>query len=146
MGYDLTLSGLLRKRAEIAGQAEVLRAQLGDRLSALNHIDATIRIFKPDIDLEDLPEGVVAPALSGSRGDLQRFLTDQLRRSNRPLNTFELAEAVMRQRELDPADRILLKLIRHRTGYALAKLRNKGAVTSGRSHNSAPLEWTLTCP
>ena len=143
-GYDLTLSGLLRKRAEMAGQAEALRAQLQGQLSALDHVDAVIRILRPDIDLEDLPERPVAPALSGTRGDLQRFLIDQLRKANRPLDTFELAEAVMLERGLDPADLAVRKLLRHRTGYALAKLRNKGKVTSGRAHRSAPLEWKLT--
>jgi hypothetical protein len=127
----------------MAGEAEAVRAQLKGLLSALDHIDATIRIFKPDIDLEDLPEGIVAPALSGTRGDLQRFLLDQLRRANHPLSTFDLADAVMRERGFNPEDRVVLKLIRHRTGYGLAKLRNKGKVTSKRAHHSAPLEWTL---
>ena len=143
MGYDLTLSGLLRKRAEIAGQVEGLRAQTRSLLSALDHIDATIRIFKPEIELEDLPEGTVPPALTGTRGDLQRFLIDQLRRANRPLNTFEIAEAVMVGRGMDPADRVVAKLIQRRTGYGLAKLRNKGRVTSKRAHRSAPLQWQL---
>ena len=142
-GYDLTIAGLLRKRAEMAGQAEALRAQLTAKLSALDHLDATIRIFKPDIDLEDLPERPVAPALSGARGDLQRFLIDQLRRSNHPLDTFELAERVMAERGLDAEDRVIVKLIQRRTGYALAKLRNKGRVTSGRVDRSAPLEWSI---
>jgi hypothetical protein len=127
----------------MAGQAEATRAQLGEQLSALDHLDAVIRIFKPDIDLEDLPERPVPPALSGARGDLQRFLIDQLRRANHPLNTFELAEAVMRERRLNPSDLAIRKLIRHRTGYALAKLRNKGTVTSKRAHRSAPLEWRV---
>src|SRR5207302_468003 len=106
--------GLLRKRAEIASQAEALRAQTRSLLSALDHIDATIRVFKPEIELEDLPEGIVAPALSGTRGDLQRFLIDQLRRSNHPLSTFDLADAVMRERGLDTADRVVAKLIQRR--------------------------------
>jgi hypothetical protein len=144
MGYDLTLSGLLRKRAELASQAEAMRAQLGGQLSALDHIDAVIRILEPDIDLEDLPARPTPPALSGARGDLQRFLIDQLRRSNHPLSTFDLAEAVMRERGLDREDRITVKLMRHRTGYALAKLRKKGTVTSNRSHNSAVMQWKLT--
>jgi hypothetical protein len=85
----------------------------------------------------------VAPALSGTRGDLQRFLLDQLRRSNHPLDTFALAEAVMRERGLDAQDRVIVKLIQRRTGYALAKLRNKGKATSGRAHRSAPLQWAV---
>ncbi len=65
-GYDLTVQGLIRKGTELAGLAEGLRAQLGVQLSALDHIDATIRIFKPDIDLADLPERIAPPALSGN--------------------------------------------------------------------------------
>jgi hypothetical protein len=144
MGYDLTLSGLIRLREQMAGEAEAMRAQLGDRLSALDHVDAVIRILKPDLDLADLPVRPVAPPLSGTRGDLQRFIIDQLRKANHPLSTFDLADAVMAERGLDAKDRVIVKLIQRRTGYALAKLRNKGAVTSRRTHRSAPLEWQTT--
>jgi hypothetical protein len=50
----------------------------------------------------------------------------------------------MRERGLDANDRVVVKLIQRRTGYALAKLRSKGKVTSGRAHRSAPLEWRTT--
>ena len=139
----MTLSGLLRKRAEIAGHAEALRAQFQEQLSALDHVDAVIRILKPDIDLADLPVRVAPPALSGTRGDLQRFLLTQLRTANGPLDTFQLAEHVMQKRGLDPADRVVAKLIQKRTGYAMAKLRRAGKVTSKRAHRSAPLEWSV---
>src|SRR5687768_6793242 len=134
MGYDLTLAGLLRKREELATKAEVLRAQTGDLLSALDHIDAVIRIFKPDIDLSDLPARLAPPALSGTRGDLQRFLLDQLRQTNRPLNTFELADALIAARRLDANDRVTVKLMQRRVGYGLAKLRKAGKATSSRAH------------
>ncbi len=146
MGYDLTLAGLLRKRAELAGELEGLRAHAGRCLSALQHIDATIRVFKPEIDLEDLPEGTVPAPFTGFRGEIQRFLLDELRKANQPLSTFDLADKIMEKRGLDPADRIVAKLIQKRTGYALAKLRKAGRVTSKRAHRSAPLEWALVRP
>jgi hypothetical protein len=85
MGYDLTLSGLLRKRAEMAGQVETMQAQLGALIADLTHIDAAIRVFRPDIDLADLPEKLAPAPFTGFRGEIQRFLLDELRGANYPL-------------------------------------------------------------
>jgi hypothetical protein len=49
----------------------------------------------------------------------------------------------MRKRGMNTEDRIVLGLIRKRTGYALAKLRKGGKVTSSRVHRSAPLQWSI---
>jgi hypothetical protein len=143
MGYDLTLSGLLRKRAEMAGQVEAMQAQLGALITDLSHIDAAIRVFRPDIDLADLPEKLAPAPFTGFRGEIQRFLVDEMRKANHPLSTFDLAERVMAKRGLDPSDRTVFTLIARRTGYALAKLRKAGKATSKRAHRSAPLQWEL---
>ena len=144
VGYDLTLSGLLRKRAEMAGEAAALKDQLGARLSDLDALDRVIRIFKPDIDLADLPARPAPPALSGTRGEFQRFLLGQLRKSEAPLTTHELAAATMRERGLDASDRVIFKLIAHRCGHSLAKMRKAGKVVSRRVGSGALLEWEVT--
>jgi hypothetical protein len=143
MGYDLTVQGLIRKRAELAGQVEAMNAQLTATLAQLHALDSAIRVFKPDIDLDDLPCRSAAAPFTGFRGEIQRFLLDRLREANAPQSTFDLADAVMDKRGLDRSDKIATNLIRKRTGYALAKLRKAGRVTSSRSHRSAPLEWRL---
>lgn len=143
MGYDLTLRGLLRKRADLASEAAGLKDQLGARLSDLDALDRVIRIFKPDIDLADLPARPAPLALTGTRGEFQRFLLDTLRKANEPLNTLQLAEIVMRGRGLDVADRIAFKMIAHRTGHSLAKMRKVGKVVSRRVGSGALLEWEL---
>jgi hypothetical protein len=38
-GYDLTLSGLLRKRADLAGQVQAKQCELASLISAMQHID-----------------------------------------------------------------------------------------------------------
>ena len=141
MGYDLTLSGLLRKRAEMAGQVEAQQAALGKLIADLSHIDAAIRVFRPDIDLADLPEKLAPAPFTGFRGEIQRFLLDELRKANHPLSTFDLAERVLAKRGLNGEDRTIVKLIQRRTGYALAKLRKAGKAVSERDHRSAPLMW-----
>jgi len=142
-GYELTLAGLLRKRAEMCGQVEAMQAHLGALIADLSHIDATIRVFRPDIDLADLPEKLAPAPFTGFRGEIQRFLLDELRKANHPLSTFDLAERIMAKRGLDPTDRVVFKLISRRTGYGLAKLRKRGRVTSHRAHSSAVMEWEL---
>jgi hypothetical protein len=127
----------------MAALIEGMQAALSQTIADIQHIDAAIRVFRPDIDLADLPEKLAPAPFTGFRGEIQRFLLDELRKANHPLSTFDLADRVMAKRGLDPADLVVRKLIRHRTGYALAKLRNKGKVASKRAHRSAPLEWEL---
>src|SRR5687768_9976661 len=115
MGYDLTIQGLLRKRAEMTGQAEGLRAQLCSVLSALQHIDAAILIFRPDIQLDELPEGMTAAPFTGFRGEIQRFLLGELRKAGKPLSTFDLADRIMDKRGIDASDTIHATLIKRRT-------------------------------
>ena len=143
MGYDLTLSGLLRKRAEMSGQVRLQQTQLGALIADLNSIDAAIRVFRPDIELEDLPERLAPAPFAGFRGEIVRFLLDELRKANGPQSTFDLADKIMEKRGLDPSDRVVAGLIRKRTGYALAKLRKAGKATSRQTHRSAPLEWEI---
>lgn len=144
MGYDLAIHGLIRKRAELAGQVEGMHMQLASLYAALNAIDMSIRVFKPSIELDDLPTRILPAPMTAYRGQFQRFLLDTLRNSDHPLSTLELAAAVMGQRMLDPTDRIVASLIARRTGYALCKLRRKGVVTSRDIYRRGGLqEWRL---
>lgn len=100
----------------------------------------------PDIDLEDLPQRAAPPALTGLRGEFQRFLLDALRKADRPLTTHDLAKLVMEQRGMNVGDRVTFKLISERTGNALTKLRRQEMVASHRFSKSAMLEWRVTRP
>ena len=144
MGYDLTVQGLIRKRAELAGQVEAMHCQLASLMAALNAIDTSIRVFRPDIDLGDLPERIPPAPFTAFRGEFQRFLLDALRKANGPMDTFRLAEMVCERRGLDAADKIVFRLIARRTGYALSKLRRAGKVESRRVSGNGLMEWTLS--
>lgn len=143
-GYDLTVHGLLRKRGELTAEIETLRAQLETKLAALDHIDATIRVFKPDIGLEDMPERPAPPPNAAFRGEVQRFLLHTLRTAQKALTTHELAKIVMEQRRLNTADRMLFQLIAKRTGHSLGRLRKQGFIVSRKYGPGAELEWSLT--
>ena len=143
--YELTVHGLIRKRADLAGQVEALHMTLASLMAQLNAIDTSIRVFRPAIDLEDLPEKIPPAPFTAFRGEFQRFLLDTLRAADRPLNTLELGEAVMATRALDASDKIVARLIARRTGYSLCKLRRKGVVESRRiAGGNAPMEWWIS--
>lgn len=145
MGYDLTVQGLIRKRADLAGQVEALHMQLASLYASLNAIDTSIRVFKPAIDLDDLPTRIMPSPMTAYRGQFQRFLLDTLREAGLPMSTLELAAAVMGERMLDPTDKIVASLIARRTGYALCKLRRKGVVTSRDIYRRGGLqEWRVS--
>lgn len=142
-GYILTLHGLLRKRGELSSEVEALRSQLGELLSALDHVDATIRVFKPDIDIEDLPERPAPPPNAAFRGEVQRFLLHTLKASGDPLSTSQLAEAVMVSRRLNVAGRVLAKLVLRRTGHSLGRLRRAGTIEGARFGSTAECRWRI---
>ena len=143
-GYEQTLHGLLRKRAELSISVERMRQDLGLALASLDHLEATIRLFNPDIAPEDMPERPVPPPNSAFRGEVGRFLLHTLRTRGGWVTTHELARAIMDNRGLSQADRVLAKLIERRTGHSLASLRRQGHVTSERvGPDSALLRWRV---
>lgn len=48
------VTGLIEKRREIAGQIEDLQRQMREAVCNLDHVEAAIRLFKPDIDLDEI--------------------------------------------------------------------------------------------
>lgn len=140
----MALHGLLRKRAELTSELAALRAETEQKLAALDAIDTAIRVFKPDIDAELMPERPAPPQSAAFRGEVQRFLLGTLRLATEPMTTTQLAYALMQSRRLNVDDRVLSVLIRKRTGHSLARLRKSGFVTSDKYGAGAELEWRVT--
>jgi hypothetical protein len=64
------LTGLIAKRAEIAGQIESTQDQFRQLVIDLDHIDAAIHIFDPSIELEELKSRPVPPKHQAFRGEV----------------------------------------------------------------------------
>lgn len=54
MAESHVVSGLLAKRAELGGMVEHHRKEIDKIETFLTHIDATIRVFAPEIDLRTM--------------------------------------------------------------------------------------------
>ncbi len=130
MAESHVVTALIRKRAEIAGQIEHAQTQLRQIIIDLDNLDATLRLFKPDINSKEIRPRAVAIRHAVFRGELFRLVLDTLRQSTVPLTTLDLAEHLMAQRGLNTADKRLVRLTRKRIGAALRHQRDKGLVRS----------------
>ena len=113
-----TIAGLLDKRREIAGEVQHTETRLRQLIIDLDNLDATIRLFEPDIDLAEIKCKPLPPRHHAYRGEVSRTVLDALRQSERPLNTQELAQHVMAHRGLNTADKRLVQLMGKRVGLA----------------------------
>ncbi len=66
---DYVLAGLTKRRAELAGEAETLRARLAQIATDTGHLDAVIQQFDPDYDLGSIrPKRPRMQDAAGRRG------------------------------------------------------------------------------
>ncbi|MFN3574595.1 MAG: hypothetical protein ACK4TR_13800 [Phenylobacterium sp.] len=122
------LHALTRKRAEVAGQIEHCQLRLRQLVSELDHLDATIRIFNPAIDLAAIRPKPVPPRHAAFKGEVTRVVLDTLREADGPITSRDIAAILMRERGLDPGDRELSVLMVKRVCACLRVQRQKGLI------------------
>jgi hypothetical protein len=130
MSEPHVVSALIAKRGELAGQTEHHQTVLRQLIIDLDHLDATLRIFVPDIDLEDIRPKPFPPQAAAFKGEVARIILGTLREAGKPLTTAELTVYVMAARGLNTADKRLLKTMSKRVGSALRHHRSVGLLRS----------------
>lgn len=128
--YAHTISGLIDKRAELAGKIETAQTELRNLVIALDSLDATIRLFDPEIDLDDVKPKPLPARNQAFRGELSRVVLSTLRKARKPLPAHDIALHVMAGRGLNAADRPLLRVMVKRVGACLRNYRTKGVLRS----------------
>lgn len=120
-----TVSGLLDKRAELAGLAKFHKAELRKITCDLDHLDAAIRLFDPNADLSRVKR--YPTAHRAHKGELIRFVLGTLREATAPVSSLEITQGMMKRRGLR-ADDATTVLMRKRVGACLTSLRRKGLI------------------
>jgi hypothetical protein len=111
---------------------------------ALDALDATatIHLFDPALELEEIRKRPLPPRHHAFEGEVTRIVLTTLRNAKRPLTTPELAQRVMAERGLDTANVRLLKLMVKRTGACLRHWEKRGVARSEPGANGFKL-WRL---
>lgn len=122
------LPALIAKRSEMAGEAEALQMRVRQILIEIDALDSTIRVFQPDIDLEEGRPKQLPPRHAGYRGEVARAVMTILRTEKRPMGARDIALRVMADRSLNTADKHLVNTIKKRIGACLRHNRSRGIV------------------
>lgn len=124
------LSGLIKKRAELAGRIEDAQTTLRMLIIDLDNIDAAIRIFDPDADLAEIRPKPLPPRNHAFKGEVSRIVFALLRQAKAPMTSQEIAQHVMAGRGLNTADKRLVKVIGKRVGACLRHHKTRGLLQS----------------
>jgi hypothetical protein len=130
MAETHVLSGLMAKRAELAGKVEFVQTELRQLIIDLDNLDATIRLFDPEIDLVAIKPKPLPARNTAFRGEVARIVLGTLRKADKPLPLHEITMHVMVGRSLNATDKPLLRVLSKRVGACLRHYRQAGLVKS----------------
>lgn len=125
---DHVVSALTKRRANLSGQAEVLRAQLARIAADLVHLDAVIRQFDPTHDLAAIRPKRPRGSDVARRGERSRALLAVLREASEPIPAAEVVRRMMAQQGQDAGDTALAGRLAKCVETALGRQVRRGTV------------------
>lgn len=128
---DYMITGLVKRRSEMAGEIEAAHAKLRQLVNDLEAIDRTLRIVAPDMEVEAIrPKAFRPPDDWSKRGQMSRLVLSILRQSREPLTSREIAAQMLLERAMDAEDVKMLRVMTKRVSTALRDQRDRGTVKS----------------
>jgi hypothetical protein len=141
MSEPHVISALSNKRAELAGIASQLERQLGQQQVNLAHLDATMRLFDPDIQPNQIrPRQQRAHSVWFRPGECLRLIYDELRDAVQPMTTRQLAERITRVKAMTMDDNRQRELVQK----TLLGSLNRAKETIVRIETAGVVSWRLT--
>jgi hypothetical protein len=127
MENEHVISGLLRKRAELAGELIAIDARAEQLRADLAALDGALRVFDPSIVPANIkPKRFQTQTTPLPHGHPSRMMMDILRKAAKPMTAREIADALAEQCGLAPMPPDKHKAL-------LTKVRNMLARQDGRT-------------
>jgi hypothetical protein len=140
---EVTMNALVGKRADILFEIGEAEKRIDTLRAELVHLDAVLRMFRPDFKAEGLPVRHRRPTKSPyfAHGELTKRIFDALREHG-TVTSFEIAAQAMRDKGLDPDnDKPTRTDFVRRVALVLGDMHRKGKVAKiGRGR---ALHWRL---
>jgi hypothetical protein len=96
-GDRYALSALRNKRAALASEVAQLERQVRHRKEALGHVDATLRLLDPSVDIDAIPNRRIVKRIKLFRqGELGRMIVGVLREAHGPIGTHAIVAAILK--------------------------------------------------
>ena len=130
-GFDLTIHGLLRKRTTLIADLEDLRNKAAMASNDINAVDRVLQSlgYEGELDLAQPRKRV----MNYIRHEVRRYILEQLRDSDRPLTTRELAVRLAIAEGKDANDRRMMLDLSKRVSKSMMVLHDKQVVRRSRS-------------
>ena len=140
MGELAVMDALRSKRSELVGLMSRLEQQLVQHRGSLAHLDATMRLFDPDMVSQEDDPAQQRERVSWFRpGECRRLIYDVLRDAPQPLATRELDERVMAAGGMPATDNRARALIQKTVLASLS--RAKGTIE--RTETAGVVSWRV---
>jgi hypothetical protein len=134
------IGALRKKRSEMAGIVRGLEQQLVEGRASLTHLDATMRLFDPNLRPEEIRPRRRRTCNAWFRpGECLRLIYDVLRDAREPVTTRDVAERIMMIKSLSASDARQRALI-HKT--VLASL-SRAKATIERIKIAGVVSWRV---
>ena len=127
--FEHTISGLLKKRADLFNEAERIRDRLAEIKNDIGAIDRTLGVLGYSGDLDAAMPRQKREVIFG-RGELSKAVMGELRTATGPLSSRDIAREIVALRGEDARDRKYLADLTKRVSKALRQMREDGYVKS----------------
>ena len=142
MEHDNIVSGLLRRRQEIADKLEIVQGQVRQLVLDLDALDSTLRLFRPDVEIGVVRIKPIPRRHAAVRHESSRLVFSILREAAAPMTTRELARAIMEARGMNTADHAMAETMRLRLTSTLRKLKHRGKLVAS-VEDGKNMRWGL---
>lgn len=102
--FEHTISGLLKKRADLFGEAERLRDRMAEIKNDIHALDRVLQSLGYSGDLDAAMPRQKRDVIFG-KGELTRAIIAELRDSDAPLTSRDIAQSIVAMRGDDARDR-----------------------------------------
>ena len=139
---DHVVSGLIAKRAELAGVIDQLQRQIDQHRADLTHIDGVLRVLASNLNPESIrPKRTDRRNRYFARNELSRLCLGVLRTAaGALLSTDEIAGRVIAAKGFDIGDAILRAALREQVGSIIKRLHRDGAIKNTLQISVEPFE------
>lgn len=144
MNNSHTISGLIAKKSEIAGQIDFYQAEMKKLKEDLGHIDATIKILDPTIDLRTIKaKKVYKQNKYFHDGEANTLILDIMRKARKPMSTTEIALKLMETKKIDLEDKEALVYMQKIVSMTLRKQERRNIVEITGKADGKTLIWQI---
>ena len=111
MAESHVITGLVSKRAEVAGKISSYQSEISRLQGALSHLDGAIKLFAPEFDLRTVKsKRTNARNQYFDHGEAQRMTLDVLRDAGKPLCSREIADALIQRKGIQSTTAIVARI------------------------------------